>query len=172
MKAFAVYFSLCAAILCPVRGALAAPVGQSSSTSKQKISSEPPVENAWPVLTNAQQAESITELKQFADDATTKLSRPLKLYETKYFLSLRLARHAGDELGRLARPNVRAACGNVCRSQGRQHLARKGVGLRLSAEDRLSTLRAGNDEYRSRHNGRYVYEFQHRVREDCFLSPA
>jgi hypothetical protein len=65
---------------------LAAPIGHSVSSSKDKPVSQDVIPNAWPVLTEEQQAQSITELKQFADDTSIKLKRPLKAFETKYFL--------------------------------------------------------------------------------------
>jgi hypothetical protein len=49
---------------------------------------EPPevIPNAWPKLSDEEQASALAEMKKFADDAQTKFNHPLKLIETKYFL--------------------------------------------------------------------------------------
>jgi hypothetical protein len=76
-----------AAALCLSAGmAFAAPSSRASSSSKDKPVPVEVIPNGWEVLTDEQKAESITELKQFAEDAATKLNRPLKMFETKYFL--------------------------------------------------------------------------------------
>jgi len=44
------------------------------------------IENAWPALTAEEHAASVAELKAFAEQTATTLDRPLKMFETKYFL--------------------------------------------------------------------------------------
>ena len=58
-----------------------------ASSSKQDTTSTqitPP--NAWPKLTNEQQAKAVEEMKQVAEDVAKKLKHDLLLHETKYFL--------------------------------------------------------------------------------------
>src|SRR4051794_17104789 len=42
--------------------------------------------NAWPKLSDKEQAAAVKELKNFADDAMQKIGRPLQSVETQYFL--------------------------------------------------------------------------------------
>src|SRR5437868_6593929 len=42
--------------------------------------------NAWPKLSEEEQASAVKELKNFADDAMQKIGRPLQSVETQYFL--------------------------------------------------------------------------------------
>ena len=75
------------AVICLCLGAaFAAPAPRAIAAPKSKPVPAEVIENAWPVLTDEQQAESIVELKQFAEESATKLNRPLKMFETKYFL--------------------------------------------------------------------------------------
>jgi len=63
-------------------------------SAPQRTSRQPPpnpgemenIPNAWPKLTDAQQQAAIEALKQSAQDAQTRLNRPLQSFETKYFL--------------------------------------------------------------------------------------
>jgi len=40
----------------------------------------------WPKLSTSEQADAVTELKTFADNAAKQLDRPLALIETQFFL--------------------------------------------------------------------------------------
>ena len=79
-----------AALICVCSvAALAAPSSSSKSAPGSKGSPAPaetPIENAWPVLTEEQQSQALAALKQFAEQTQTTLDRPLKMYETKFFL--------------------------------------------------------------------------------------
>ena len=69
----------------PNSSAIAA-LDHSPTGSKSQAGTTEVIENAWPVLTDEEQAASVAELKKFAEDSATKLDRPLRLLETKYFL--------------------------------------------------------------------------------------
>ena len=86
MKNLAISLVLGALLLGGMQNAVTAEPNRTSTGAKEQTGSEPPIENAWPVLTDEQQAESVAELKAFAEKAATKLDRPLKMFETKLFL--------------------------------------------------------------------------------------
>lgn len=80
-------------LLVPIVGMLALCAGPSprasprSSSSRQETSSaEPKPQNAWPELTEQQQAKAVDDLKEVAADVAKKLSHDLLLHETRYFL--------------------------------------------------------------------------------------
>lgn len=70
-----------------------------------------PIANAWPKLTDEEQAAAIKELKKNAEDAALKLNRPLHGLETRYFLffSDLSPREAQDWAGLLDRMYARLA---------------------------------------------------------------
>jgi hypothetical protein len=85
--AIAVVLLMIAAVLTGASGAF-----DSSSTSKKNSkdglakSAEPMLENAWPTLSEEEQDKAIDGLKKFAEATSTQLDRPLKAFETRYFL--------------------------------------------------------------------------------------
>jgi len=80
------------AALCIGAGpAVAAPSGRAMPQNKtlrqgKGTAPEDVSPNAWPKLSDEEQAAAVKELKAFADDSMKKVGRPLQAVETQYFL--------------------------------------------------------------------------------------
>ena len=77
---------LCVVWLVISNCALAAPSWPAGRKSQAPAASQPVLEDAWPQLSDQQQADAVQALKKDAEEATAALSRPLRGFETRYFL--------------------------------------------------------------------------------------
>jgi len=79
-------FQLAIVVLLALMQSAPAALPRAGSSTQDTSSAPATVENAWPKLTDEQQAKAVEELKHVADDVAQKLKHDLLLHETKYFL--------------------------------------------------------------------------------------
>lgn len=65
---------------------VAAPARTANPRQDNQAPAPPATENAWPKLSEEEQTAAVKDLKKYADDAASKLQRPLFGFETRYFL--------------------------------------------------------------------------------------